>query len=1394
MSQVNRTPSSRRLNPRAAIILGVGSVVLVASFFGYKAYRQRHSRALFLREANARLDAKDGRLALQYLNQYLALSPDDIDALDLKAKILADSVRSSLQALDAMPIHNQVLGRDPDNPKRQETRRRLVELNLKAGGRARAAETLARELIRRGASDAQAHRLLAMALEGVGAEGSDKALAEACREYETAAQIEPGDVDGAERLALLYRDKLNDPKKAEAVLDRLVAANRAEPAKLAAAYLARSRHLYSAGQFDAADAEIGKAMAADSKSVDVLLAAAEAANRRGDAAAARRHLAAIPKDARADLRVKLVEGQVELGEQRADAAIQSWRDGLLQAGGTSAELTWRLAQVLLDIGRPHEAEPLIAQYRRLIGGDEPNVFSRYLSGFALFKQDRPAEAAAELEKIRYKAPKNLEPHVDYVLGQCYERLGDTLKAIDAYRQATKAMPRWSTPWVAIANLQAAEHIDDAYRTIEQGLAASPNDSRLLVNSALIQWREQLRLPPDQRSWADVEQTLGRAEQADPNLVETALLRADYLTTVGKPDAALARLEAVAKLNPNSAPLWLARVNLMSRLGRSDNAQKTLDRAIATSPHAAYFVLRAQTLLGLGHVKEARAALDDGLTRVPAEERWTIWKALGELAAKQGDLVAARHAYGEWVRLRPDSPEPRAAQLELAMNAGDAAAIRAAVDGLKGIGGPKAPYWRLARVEELLRGTNVDAKQLDEAATLIQEAETLQPFSPSGYLLEGRLMEKRGQVDKAIAAYEKALEQRGGRVALAPLLALLARERRDADLERIRAKLPAVPAEIDRLATVQALRAGDKDRAQQLAARMVEGDPQGLDARVWQARVLNELGKPKEAEATLRKLIQQHPGEATPWIQLLMLQVSQKQQEAAATVEEIRRQVKTDKPELLWAQCYRVVGNLAKADASYRDALKRWPNDVAVGTAAVAYFEQTGRRHEAEAVLRQLHKTDPALGWATRKLALLLAGRTGDLDAWNEALTLVGPTARPDDTPDDRLARATVYSQGPEPAHRQQALVILEELASELPGAANIHMLLARLLRDAGKLDQAREHAAKAADGPSATPEALVLSIGILIAEKSLDEAQKQLDRLLAISPDSLAAAELRARILLARGNAAEAADGLERAFAARADTPEGPAVGEAMIGLLQKLDQPEAAARVARKVGATGPRGLCIEGIYLAGRGKLDEAAAKLDEAAGKGERTTAGTSALLLASQPGADARWTPLADRLLTQALKDRPDSIDLLQKVARLRYLEGRFPEQIAAYQKMIDLKPGDPTFMNDMAWTLSEDLHQPEQALPRIDEVLQRVGRLPNFLDTRGVILTRLGKFDEAISDLEAAAAAQPSGPIYFHLARAYHERGRQDDFQKARDRAKQAGLRPERLQPSERAEWGKVMEP
>jgi Flp pilus assembly protein TadD len=108
---------------------------------------------------------------------------------------------------------------------------------------------------------------------------------------------------------------------------------------------------------------------------------------------------------------------------------------------------------------------------------------------------------------------------------------------------------------------------------------------------------------------------------------------------------------------------------------------------------------------------------------------------------------------------------------------------------------------------------------------------------------------------------------------------------------------------------------------------------------------------------------------------------------------------------------------------------------------------------------------------------------------------------------------------------------------------------------------------------------------------------------------------------------------------------------------------------------------------------------------------------------------------------------------------------------------------------MAWTLSESQGRYDEALARINEVLQRVGKAPQFLDTRGVILIRLNRLDEAIQDLQTAADTGRDTPslasIQFHLACALSKARRRDEARQALDTALKAGLKTDNLEAKER---------
>ena len=150
-------------------------------------------------------------------------------------------------------------------------------------------------------------------------------------------------------------------------------------------------------------------------------------------------------------------------------------------------------------------------------------------------------------------------------------------------------------------------------------------------------------------------------------------------------------------------------------------------------------------------------------------------------------------------------------------------------------------------------------------------------------------------------------------------------------------------------------------------------------------------------------------------------------------------------------------------------------------------------------------------------------------------------------------------------------------------------------------------------------------------------------------------------------------------------------------------------------------------------------------------------------------------------------------MLNLSATLAHLQGRFEDEIKAFQKVLELDPSNALCLNNMAWTLCQCLDRPQDALKLSEEAIRITGRIPVTCDTRGVVLTRLGRFDEAIADLEIATKALPSPSRYFHLARAYQKAGKPELHRLNRDLARKGSLNRLALDPIDRDDYVQVME-
>ncbi|WP_136443980.1 tetratricopeptide repeat protein [Pacificoceanicola onchidii] len=139
----------------------------------------------------------------------------------------------------------------------------------------------------------------------------------------------------------------------------------------------------------------------------------------------------------------------------------------------------------------------------------------------------------------------------------------------------------------------------------------------------------------------------------------------------------------------------------------------------------------------------------------------------------------------------------------------------------------------------------------------------------------------------------------------------------------------------------------------------------------------------------------------------------------------------------------------------------------------------------------------------------------------------------------------------------------------------------------------------------------------------------------------------------------------------------------------------------------------------------------------------------------------------------------SLELLPKSRRLRLLEayrlekqGKFEEAIAVYEILYDEQTSDVVVANNLASMLSNHRDSLED-LNRAYAIARRLtgSDVPAFQDTLGWILFLRGDIDEAVIQLEAAAAALPEEPsVSAHLGLAYAKAGRTEEAKAALERS------------------------
>ena len=309
------------------------------------------------------------------------------------------------------------------------------------------------------------------------------------------------------------------------------------------------------------------------------------------------------------------------------------------------------------------------------------------------------------------------------------------------------------------------------------------------------------------------------------------------------------------------------------------------------------------------------------------------------------------------------------------------------------------------------------------------------------------------------------------------------------------------------------------------------------------------------------------------------------------------------------------------------------------------------------------------------------------------------------------------------------------------------------------------------------------AVDILLALGRRDEALEEARRAYERDPQDTGYL-LRYAMLLQQAGRGEEARGL-LAQATEADENVTLAVSAVEMGLGEAGDLGRA-ERVAQQAAETDVQDgwvrLDLAGVQLAEE-KYDAAAA---------------TALQAVATEP-EDPFLRDEAASLLAEA-KHPDEAIQQAQEATRLDQndfrhhmslanaydLAHRPAEAISTYEEALRLAPDNSLVCNNFAYTLVEADQQLERALELVLKATERRPDDEAYVDTLGWIYYKLGRYEEAVEQLQRAAGMPMQyGETYFHLGMALQKVGRAADALAAFERAIQVDPEMDEAQEAQR---------
>jgi tetratricopeptide (TPR) repeat protein len=288
-----------------------------------------------------------------------------------------------------------------------------------------------------------------------------------------------------------------------------------------------------------------------------------------------------------------------------------------------------------------------------------------------FQAGNYTNAMNTLRALVSQNPGNAADH--FWLGRCLYETRDFSNAVSELEKATQLDPNSSVyhDWLGrgYGELAARQHSFLLARRVKKEFQAAVQSDGSNVDA-----RRDLEEYLLQAPWIvggskdDALVQVNAIAQVSP--VDGHLAKADYETSLGKPDLAVEEYNAALSLRPQSIEPYLEVANYYGLQGKGDQVTTLTEQAAQVSPKDA----RLPFYRGVAHIltgTEFPVAEEDLKSYIASSPERSDWPShslarywLGQLYEKQGNKMAAAEQYRDALSLDPDNHDAKHALSQL----------------------------------------------------------------------------------------------------------------------------------------------------------------------------------------------------------------------------------------------------------------------------------------------------------------------------------------------------------------------------------------------------------------------------------------------------------------------------------------------------------------------------------------------------------------------------------------------------------------------------------------------------------------------------------------------------------------------------------------------------------